>query len=245
MAGKTIKIIFAVSLITYLFLLFIKPKLPGSSKIRQEIIINFPLQEVVDQTQINTSYGDFTYTLTPLYSYDIYGLVVSEYKSRNWLDITHKRDPANTRDLCLVWGQNVKSDVYQKVKYSHGEFTCYYYYNQALDPPFNGRELSNNHLIPQNSDIEKKIAGVNIGDQVRIKGFLVNYKITDKDGRESASRNTSTSREDTRNGACEIIYVSDIEILKSGNTFYYLLKNILPFIIILTAIYFTVKFLFF
>jgi hypothetical protein len=233
-----------VSLIIYLLLLFVKPKLSDLPQIQKPVMDNNPTQNALNISPIQTVYGKYTYDITPLYSYEIYGIVVSEYSSHNWLDLTHKKDPANTRDLCLVWGENVKSGAYQKVKYSHGEFTCYYSYRLNIDPPFNGFYFSNNHLIPKNEDIERKIGGINIGDQVRISGYLANYKITDENGRESTSRNTSITRNDARNGACEIIYVTEIEVLKRGNIIYFALKKYLPILIIASFGYIIFKFLF-
>jgi hypothetical protein len=131
------------------------------------------------------------------------------------------------------------------VRFKHGEFTCYYSYNQPIDPPFNGTLLSNNHLIPSDRNIERKMAGVNIGDQIRIKGYLANYKTTDENGRETGWRNTSISREDVRNGACEIIYVNEIEIIKRGNFIYFILKKSIPIFIFLILGFLIVKFLFF
>ena len=242
MVRKNAKIFLPSSILLFLILLFIKPKLPSPSHIDNSILEKYPQQEKIEIPEIQTKYRDFTYQIDPLYSYEIYGLVVSEYTSHNWMDVTHKKDPANTRDLCLVWGDNIKTDAYRKVKYSHGEFTCYYSYNKAIEPPFNGQLLSNNHLIPENEEVEKKIASIKVGDQVKIQGYLVNYKITDENKNQSAYRNTSITREDTRNGACEIIYVKDIEIIKRGNYAYYLLKDFLKFSIVIFLGYSIVKF---
>jgi hypothetical protein len=245
MFSKIIRVLLVVSLIIYLLLLIVKPKLPGLPQIQKPVLDRDPLQQTVNISPFKTAYGKFTYEITPLYSYEIYGIVVSEYSSHNWLDLSHKKDPANTRDLCLTWGDNISSGAYQKVKYSHGEFTCYYSYRVNFDPPFNGQNLSNNHLIPKNQDVEKKIGRVNIGDQVRISGYLANYKITDENGRESASRNTSITRQDSRNGACEIIYVTDIEVIERSNIIYFALKKYLPFLIISLSGLGILKFLFF
>ena len=51
------------------------------------------------------------------------------------------------------------------------------------------------------------------GDQVYLKGYLVNYSHTNGD----FERGTSTSREDTGNNSCESIFVTDFQILKEGN----------------------------
>jgi hypothetical protein len=50
---------------------------------------------------------------------------------------------------------------------------CLYRYT-TNNITFNGNELSNNHLIPKNPEVEKKILAINSGDQIRIVGKLVN-----------------------------------------------------------------------
>jgi hypothetical protein len=57
--------------------------------------------------------------------------------------------------------------------------------------------------------MRRKIKQVRIGDQVRIRGWLVNYS-----NDEGFSRGTSTTRDDTGNGACETIYLQDFDILR-------------------------------
>jgi hypothetical protein len=241
MFNKFIKYVFLLTISLYIVLLFVKPALPTISKISDQVIKTAPIQNKVNIIPIERKYGDYTYKITPLYSYEIYGVVVAEYSSRNWLDITHKKDPANTRDLCVVWGDNISSNAYQKVKYRHGEFTCYYSYSRNFDPPFKGNLLSNNHLISEDSNIEKQVSRVNIGDQIHIKGYLANYEISDKDGKLQSFRNTSTTREDSGNGACEIIYVNEIETIEKGNAIYYLVKSLLPFVILLCGGYFFIR----
>lgn len=238
---QIIKIFLLISLILYFVLLFVKPPLPGISDVADQVIKINPIQKEANIPPITAKYADYTYNIDPLYTYDIYGLVVAEYTSNNWLDITHKNDPANTRDICVVWGENISSGAYKKVNYKHGEFTCYYSFSRNINPPFNGFMLSNNHLIPKDKDIEKQIARVNIGDQIRISGYLANYSISDGNGKQISSRNTSTTREDSRNGACEIIYTDNIEIINKGNEIYYILKKILPFIILICSAYFVIR----
>ena len=62
-----------------------------------------------------------------------------------------------------------------------------------------------------------------MGDQVKIKGKLVDIfaKNIGEPGKfdpESFEWKSSVTREDTGGGACETIYVEDIEILKKANT---------------------------
>lgn len=51
-----------------------------------------------------------------------------------------------------------------------------------------------------------------IGDQIHFSGLLVNYR----DVRAPDYwRNTSTVRTDTGDGACEVVFVKDLQILKA------------------------------
>jgi hypothetical protein len=47
-------------------------------------------------------------------------------------------------------------------------------------------------------------------------GLLVDYKVT-KDGQDIFTRQTSLTRGDTGNGACEILYVTDLSVVAKGN----------------------------
>ena len=62
------------------------------------------------------------------------------------------------------------------------------------------------------------------GDQVRLRGVLAEYR----NPQNGFFRSTSTTRDDTGNGACETIYVTDFEIVRKANPglrFYYALAK--------------------
>ena len=87
---------------------------------------------------------------------------------------------------------------------------------------FNNNEFSNNHLIVNDPETEKKISSLSTGDQIKIKGKLVNVSATNlgQPGEfdpEYFQINSSTQREDSGVGACEVIYVESIDILEKGN----------------------------
>jgi hypothetical protein len=84
---------------------------------------------------------------------------------------------------------------------------------------FNLQELSNNHLLINQRDLLGKLKSIARGDQVKIKGKLVNVKAKPSGSTESSeiTWNSSTSREDSGAGACEVIYVEQIDILKKAN----------------------------
>ncbi len=158
--------------------------------------------------------GGCQYRLEPLYNYDIKGLVVAQHDSSSWNDISHKEwhDFLNTRDICVIWGLNTKND-YRQLSFSHGDFTCYVSSGaRETWQKFKLNQISNNHMLPATDAIARAIASTNVGDQVQWKGFLVNYQIGD-----GPARNTSTTREDTGPGACEIVYVTEFTRLVSPN----------------------------
>ena len=68
--------------------------------------------------------------------------------------------------------------------------------------------ISHNHLIPFSKNIEKLLDEVKIDDFVRLEGYLVNvYDLTVSN---MSSVMSSLTREDTRDGACETMLVTDI-----------------------------------
>jgi hypothetical protein len=214
---KLNKYLFLISFFLFIFLLFYKTPLPGGEEVVPDIKNNEPKQTPFskdkDKKQITTNVGDYEYRLTPLYNYELQGLIVSEYESDNWLDIRHEDDPGNIKDICVVWGENIKNNSFLQLKYKSGEFTCFYRWNKQLEKPFDGEALSNNHLIPINHEVRNEILDSRIGDQIELKGYLVNYEVY-KDGKKLFVRDTSTTRNDSGNGACEIIFVTNYKIIK-------------------------------
>lgn len=173
-----------------------------------------------DPVQLPTQRAPFTikrhgrtFRVTPLYDYTIHGLVVSLYDASSWFDFTHtfSGDTLNTRDLCMIWRNNLSQDVYGKVSFSSGEFTCFYNAGCETLRAFDGDRLSNNHLLAGSDAVARALSEVRIGDQVRIMGHLASYQ-----GGVGFTRGTSTTRTDRGDGACETIYVSDVSILRAA-----------------------------
>ena len=192
--------------------------LPGPAQIDSSVKESEPIQEGTDQRPFTVTIGGYTYSLTPRASYDISGLVVSQHRGDALLNLYHKADPGNIKDVCVVWGGNVINGSYRQVRFTSEEFTCYYAWSGVLRSPFDHEKMSNNHLIPATPDVAAEIRGIHVGDQVRMRGFLVDYSVS-KDGHQIFTRRTSTTRKDTGNGACEILYTTDVLVLARGNHF--------------------------
>jgi hypothetical protein len=190
--------------------------LPDVSRIDRAIKEAEPLQRASERGAFSTTIKGYTYALTPRAAYEIAGLVVSQHRGDALFNLYHQADPGNIRDVCVVWGEAVTNGSYRKVEFSSGEFTCSYSWSGALTPAFRPEKMSNNHLIPADRAIARRIGAIRVGDQIRMTGLLVDYTVT-KDGRHVFTRRTSLTRGDTGNGACEILYVTGLSVVARGD----------------------------
>jgi len=228
-------LVFWISLAMWIYVVFFKPPLPEPTQIRPEIIEKDPVQTEIKMPPVKMTVKNFDYEITPIYEYEIFGVVVEQYTSDNFLDFWHKKDPAQSRDLCLVWGKTIENGAFREVNYRHGEFTCYLDWEKELENPFDPYELSNNHLLPKNQEVAALVSRADIGDQVRIKGWLSKYAISE-DGELISTRGTSITRQDMGNGACETILVTDLEILREQMPTRKLVKKVIPYVVLVSLI---------
>jgi len=215
-AQHSIAIALVLFVAAALYLSFRDVALPDAPRIDATIKESEPIQEATDRGPFTVTIDGYTYTVTPRASYDISGLVVSQHRGDALFNIYHKADPGNIKDVCVVWGEAITSGAYQKVRFSSEEFTCYYSWSGVITPPFNPEKMSNNHLIPATPDVAARIGAVHVGDQMRMRGLLVDYTVT-KDGQDIFTRRTSLTRKDGGNGACEILYTTDVSVVAPGN----------------------------
>jgi hypothetical protein len=195
--------------------LLLSHALPAPAELRTELG-NEPLQEATQAAPFQTTVGGITYTIKPMADYEIWGLVVSEHDSESWWDWIHKawNDELNVVDLCVVFAENAKSGGYVGLDYSSGQFVCYVQTSSSEKwQRFSMRALSNNHLLADRPSIISTLRGVQVGDQVHIRGVLAEYA---HNHGFAFKRGTSLTRDDTGNGACETIYVQEVELLRAG-----------------------------
>lgn len=195
--------------------LLLRDALPGPSELRPELRSE-PVQTPTRAAPFETTVDGVTYTVKPVADYEIWGLVVSNHDSSTWWDWIHKasNDHLNVVDLCVVFAENVTSGGYVGLDYSSGQFVCYVQTRSTeLFQRFSMRALSNNHLLADRRSIVAKLRDVRIGDQVHIRGWLSEYA---HNHGFAFTRGTSLTRDDSGNGACETIYVEEVEVLRSG-----------------------------
>lgn len=110
-------------------------------------------------------------------------------------------------DLALGWGRMSDSAVLARIDISQsGRF----YYWHARELPIPAREIevssANMHLIPADDGVRDAIERVRPGQVIHLEGFLVDARRPD-----GWHWNTSMTRTDTGDGACELVYVEDLE----------------------------------
>jgi hypothetical protein len=176
-----------------------------------------PVQLAVDVAPFETTVGGVTYTVRPLFSYDLFGLVVTKHDSDTWWDWIHAaaNDNLNVTDLCVVWGKNARTGGYRGMSYSSGEFVCYVETDSSeAFAAFDMHSLSNNHMLTDDPAIAKVLKAARVGDQIHFRGYLAEYS---HNHGFKFRRGTSVTRTDEGNGACETVFATGAEILQVGN----------------------------
>lgn len=214
-----LKISFAVCTALLAAGLYNYANLPDTGWLRAELS-DEPRQQSVVQAAFTRSAGGVVYTIEPSHRYEIFGLVVSKHNADTWWDYVHAatNDNLNVTDLCVVWGSNALGGAYQKLSFSSGQWTCNWQTSsdEALRA-FDANKISNNHILTDDARLAKKLRNVRIGDQIHITGQLTSYK---HQAGQSFSRGTSTVRTDSGNGACETIFVDEVNILRAAPAFW-------------------------
>ncbi|MCP4766375.1 MAG: hypothetical protein GY875_08890 [Gammaproteobacteria bacterium] len=213
---KITRAVFVVSLMVSGYLYVVKDALPETSFYDVDQLRD-PIQSVTRENSFTTQANDQQYVITPLYDYELDGVIVSLHDSDDFLDITHHRrwqDYINLRDLCVIWGDNVRSGVYHEMEFTNGTWTCWFSWpNSEVASRFDDTQLSNNHLLIDDDAIKQALMQAEAGDHIRLKGMLVEYS----NPGNGFQRGTSVTRTDTGNGACETIYVNAFEVIKKAN----------------------------
>jgi hypothetical protein len=149
------------------------------------------------------------FDLTPMANIDIEARVLSREIYR--FDSVAALAPV---DLALGWGAMSDSEVLKSIHLRQGG-RFLYWSTERFPVPREVIETSstNAHMIPATAEIEAQLKAIRPGEIVRFSGTLVNaYRPAD--GR---SWKTSLSRSDTGDGACEIVYVTRLDVSPQPN----------------------------
>lgn len=161
------------------------------------LVAQQPLQSGVDVAPFR--FRD--YLIQPQAAYDIEARVLSTERYR--FDGGSNLAPI---DFAVGWGPMSDSAVLDHFRVTQGaRFFTIYPDEKAIDLTLALRSAANMHLIPADSAIADRLMSVRVGSVVHLEGFLVN--VTRDDG---FYWNTSLTRDDTGNGACELFFVQSL-----------------------------------
>ncbi len=160
-----------------------------------------PLQLPVDDVSPVALEG---HTLRPLAAFALEARVLGREDYR----FDRNADLSPT-DLALGWQRMADPAFYKQLEISQ-RGRWYHYRWGAGGPPLPLQEIirssANMHLVPANAAVARAIDRVREDQTVRLKGWLV--EVHGDDGWQWRS---SLSRDDSGDGACELIYVCEFE----------------------------------
>ncbi len=207
-----------------------KDQLPDHTQLLPALKQN-PLQTITPQKPFTFAYRGEQYAIEPVAEYELWGMVVTHNDITGITDIMHTKDSVDIKDICLIWGNNIRNSDYQKMQFSSGDFICYFQYPSGVSFQFD--EISNNHLLADNEAVRDVIHNTRIGDQIHLRGQLINYHWLSK---PNWLRRTSTTRNDTGNGACEVVFVKEFEVLKATNGMWHNLYSISKWLVLVALL---------
>jgi hypothetical protein len=113
-------------------------------------------------------------------------------------------------DLALGWGPMSDQRVLDRLNISQS--ARFYWWEYAGQPPIPQKEIithsTNVHIIPSTKAIAAQCKSLRAGTLVHLRGDLV-----EATGPDMPTWRSSLSRDDTGNGACELMWVREITVL--------------------------------
>jgi len=207
-------LLLAASAVALVVCFFNRNAIPGAIDFHPQLD-NEPRQKEIAKAPFQVAYAGVDYRVEPLYDYELYGLVVS-FRQHDGESSMHRwsNDHLNMADVCVVWSDTAFSRHLGELDFWNGIFTCNVQTRDSVAwASFKMNQLANNHLISEDPYIRDRAAEIRVGDQIRVQGWLARYGAVGGGG----LRGTSTTREDSGNGACETIYVREFEIVRAGS----------------------------
>lgn len=158
-----------------------------------------PVQEMIPPHTV----GDFKkYTITAVAKFEIDARIL--HRKRYWAD----GEDLVPYDVAVGWGPMSDQAVLDKLSIS--QCNRFFFYEWQNPPPVAVSEIAqhatNLHIISANKDVASAVKHLRRGEFVTMRGYLVNVG-----GPDGFYWNTSLTRTDTGNGACEVFYVESVE----------------------------------
>ncbi len=167
-----------------------------------------PMQTPLEPPErVAVTRGDRHFTIEKTHHYEVSGEVLSATA----YDVTWSNEFFDV-DVGLLWGPS-RERFKEKYHFSQmGRWLFWRSETPVTDAERDDitRHISNNHLIPAEGrkHLASAVRWVSSGDHVKITGSLV--RVLDETGAQLVR--SSTVREDSGDGACEVIWVDSLQI---------------------------------
>lgn len=166
-----------------------------------DIAPDMPLQSRVDTVGTQNING---YEIIPLSKFSIKARVLAA--KSYYLGREAELSPI---DFALGWGRMSNQAVINKINITQSNR---FYFWHVDEFPISRAEIethsANMHMVPANDLIEKRLKSARVGQLIHIDGYLIEAKASD-----GWHWKSSLTRNDTGNGACEVLLVKSIELL--------------------------------
>jgi hypothetical protein len=185
----------------------------------EQKILNQPIEEIIRP-------AGYDVKIQKIAGYKVSGRAVAEYNYRGftaWIGTliggNSGYNDIAVKDVAITFGDLARIENHKRMEYVMGGFRHILFRPKdtsiindmgSLENVY--RCVTNNHLVPANKDVEKLIKKIKVDDYVQISGYLINAYW--QKGNYIYTLESSTSREDTGNGACEIILVESVKWIK-------------------------------
>lgn len=114
-------------------------------------------------------------------------------------------------DLGVGWGPMSDSAVVDQLEFSQMGRFLYWRPRDWRTFPLSPRDITMHaaqiHAIPANDDVESRLRRLRPGQVVQLAGYLVDVR-----GANGFTWNTSLRRDDTGDGACEIMWIEQVSV---------------------------------
>lgn len=180
--------------------LFLKSFIPKSKNIGE---IPDPVQIELKKAEAISIAGDSgNVDLSLLAEYTIDAVVKSKKKYSDY------PSQVSIYDLALAWGDLNSEEIDKHINYSQSGRWYYYRYSNesSVSQDYISKHSSNVHIIHKDDKILKEIKDIKENNRVKLEGYLVSVNFI------NGPWKSSLTRSDTGNGACEIMYVTNVEI---------------------------------
>jgi hypothetical protein len=120
---------------------------------------------------------------------------------------TGREAQVSPMDFALGWGRMADPAVYGKVTIEQDH--RWYMWHWSGIPPISTDEVNqssaNTHLIPGSPKVDLALSEMQVGDIVKMAGYLVQVEWPD-----GGKWRSSLTRNDTGDGACELMWVNEV-----------------------------------